>query len=350
MAKGLEDTALYRHNRLVALNDVGERPDRFHRPVAAFHAANIERARHFPHGLLATSTHDSKRGEDTRCRLLALTGNAEDWTTLVPEWVEQLARDGAPAIDPDDAYTCFQLLVGAWPASGAAEGLADRLVGAMRKSLREARLRSSWIAPDTAYEARVEAFVRAALRPEGAMFASFLAFAERIGRAGAMAGLVETALKLTVPGVPDIYQGAELWEQSLVDPDNRRPVDFARRERLLAASAGEPLAALAAHWQDGAVKQALIARLLAVRAAHPRLFSEGSYEPVEADETVAAFERRKGADALFVAVHLFPWRVEASPAPAVPAGEWRDLLRQGWPEAGPAGFDELPIVVLGRFG
>ena len=366
MAKGLEDTALYRDQRLIALNDVGERPDRFSLPVAAFHAANRERQRRFPHSLLATSTHDSKRGEDVRARLAALSGHAEAWITEVPRWLDLLARRGGPAINPADAYQLLQLLLGAWPvglASGTMpetlENFADRLVAAMRKSLREARLRSDWRHPDAGYEAAVASFIRVALDPsEGnAFLADFAAFSARLGADGARNGLIMTTLKLTVPGVPDVYQGADLWEQSTVDPDNRRPVDFARRSSLLEASRGRSLHDLFGHWPDGAAKQRLIARLLALRAAAPDMFANGSYEPVNVHPHICAFVRRHEGRALFVAVGLHPWRTTDEANRVTPpdqvSGPWWDAL--GGDGTGPADDaasmldPNLPILVRVNF-
>lgn len=357
MAKGLEDTALYRHSRLLALNDVGERPEPFGRPTGDFHAANRARLRRFPHSLLATSTHDSKRGEDTRCRIAALSGQAEAWAAAVPGWVAALEAQGAPAIHPDDAHVVLQQLVGALPTDGQTAGFAERLAGATRKALREARLRSSWIAPDADYEAKVETFIRLALAP-GALPASFRSMEEQIGYDGARNGLIETTLKLTVPGVPDIYQGAELWEQSLVDPDNRRPVDFDRRRQLL-EQASAPLGDLMSHWQDGAVKLALIARLLAARRRQPQLFGAGSYVPVGGGgpegARLCAFERRWEAEALFVAVRLYPWRQGGPAAIQLPPPgkdrRWTDLLTPGAALSDSARFDPvLPIIVCGNFG
>jgi (1->4)-alpha-D-glucan 1-alpha-D-glucosylmutase len=357
MAKGLEDTALYRANRLVSLNDVGERPAPFSLPVAAFHTANAARAKTLPHAMLGTSSHDSKRGEDSRARLAALSGHAADWVVRVPGWLDRLRTQNAPAIEADDAYLFLQLLVGAWPGA-TSPGFADRLVEAMRKSLREARLRSTWRQPDGTYEAKVEAFVRTALDGAGGngFLADFCRFEATLARHGALNGLIETVLKLTVPGVPDIYQGAELWEQSLVDPDNRRPVDFALRQRLLAAG-GAPEAAFE-RFRDGAVKQAIIARLLGLRAAQAALFANGSYEPLPVSgqdaARVCAFARRHGAAALLVAVRLSPWRPDGTAAITLPADlagwRWRDGLGDAVVEADALLAFRGPLPLLVRFG
>ncbi len=353
MAKGLEDTALYRFNRLIALNDVGERPDRFAISIAEFHAANIARARALPHSMLASSSHDSKRGEDTRARIAALSGHAEAWIAAVPQWTEMLRLRGAPAIAPDDAYVFFQTLIGAWPGA-TSEAFADRVWGAMQKSLREARLRSDWVMPRGTYEAAVERYVRVALDADSAndFLAAFERFEATVGAHGAVNGLIAATLKLTLPGVPDIYQGAELWEQSLVDPDNRRPVDFALREELLGESQGQPPSELFGHWRDGAVKQALVARLLHLRRRRPALFARSSYEPIERDEFAAAgicaFVRRHDKATLLVAVRLYPWRTSRAALPRLEvssASEWVDILTGQEGQILRALHPDLPIAV-----
>jgi (1->4)-alpha-D-glucan 1-alpha-D-glucosylmutase len=313
MAKGLEDTALYRYNRLIALSDVGEKPDRFTASVAAFHDFNIARVRAMPNGMLTTSSHDTKRGEDARARIAALSGSAEEWASQVSDWSALLATAGAPPLTPNDRYYFFQLLLGAWPttltidAPHQVDAFAERIKAAMLKSVREARANTNWNVPKTGYEADVERFVESALRP-GPFLVSFLEFERRVALAGARNGLIETVLKLTIPGVPDIYQGAEFWEQSMVDPDNRRPVDF----DLRAAGLGDETPIdLLADWRDGRIKQKLIADLLACRAHDSALFAEGSYEPIDTpDGSICAFVRRFERRALVVAIALYPGRVQ----------------------------------------
>lgn len=352
MAKGLEDTALYRHNRLVALNDVGQKPDRFSLTPEAFHAFNAERAKNLPRSMLGTSSHDTKRGEDTRMRLLALSGMPDIWAREVGLWRTRLGDVAAP-VHPDDLWLFFQLLLGAWPMHWA-EGdaldpsdladLGERLKGAMTKSLREARLRSLWSAPDEGYEAAVVSLIDTVLDPSGPVLADFRAFAEPVAGFGAANSLILTTLKLTAPGVPDIYQGADLWEQSLVDPDNRRPVDFALRQTLLDAS-GE-------NWRRGEQKQKLIANLLGMRKADPDLLVSGSYEPLPAgDETVLAFRRRHGDHSLVVAVSLYPWRqapADFALPPELTGENWFDVLA-GEPAVPPRPFAGRPCLVLTNF-
>ncbi|HKS90207.1 MAG TPA: malto-oligosyltrehalose synthase [Stellaceae bacterium] len=335
MAKGLEDTAFYRYNRLIALNEVGARPDEFGVSIAAFHHANRRRAERWPHAMLATSTHDMKRGEDARARLAVLSEMAEEWSERVPTWSRLLrARrgdvEGTAPPERNDEYLFYQLLVGTWPLElldgepdGAAlASYAGRVKAAMVKSIREAKLYSSWTMPDPRYEEAALSFVEGALDPAraGAFLASFLPFVWRVAELGAHNTLVQTVLKLTVPGVPDIYQGAELWDFSMVDPDNRRPVDYRLRTRLLdevtadlAADRPAAMRAYAGSWRDGRLKLAVTTTLLACRRAYPGLFAAGGYEPLAADgpdaDRVCTFLRTNGEEAMIVAVARFPKRL-----------------------------------------
>ncbi|HKP18990.1 MAG TPA: alpha-amylase family glycosyl hydrolase [Gaiellaceae bacterium] len=273
MAKGVEDTAFYRYHRLVALNEVGGSPGRFSLPVDEFHAANLERARRFPLHLLASQTHDTKRSGDVRARLVALS-----W--LPDEWAELVRSVEIPAgVHPNDAYLVLQTLVGAWPLT------RERLDGYLEKALREGKLRSGWLEPDEAYERRLQDFawsLREDVEP----------FARRLAEVGAGIALAQTLLKLTCPGVPDIYQGDEVWSFNLVDPDNRRPVDWA----ALRAERGHP-------------KQDLIRRVLAERI-------EGEYEAVDAPDGVCAFVRGR---------HLVAVPVRPGAAYEPPPG-WRPVV------------------------
>ncbi len=311
MAKAFEDTALYRYYRLVSLNEVGGDPERFGVSVAAFHHVNADRLRHHPFSLLATATHDHKRGEDTRARIDVLSDIPELWARRVNRWsrLNRLKRrelEGVRVPSRNDEYLIYQTLVGAWPLDMPSPEkkrlgiFADRIATYMIKAVREAKLRSNWTAPQPDYEHGVEAFVRGILDParSTAFLTDLVDFAEQIAPAGAVNGLAQTLLKLTAPGVPDIYQGCEYWDQSLVDPDNRRPVDYDARKRSLQASAD--FDGLLAEWRNGRVKQHLIARTLRVRQEQPAIFAGGDYLPLEvvgpdADHFVA-FQRRS-ADA-----------------------------------------------------
>ena len=320
MAKAFEDTALYRYYRLVSLNEVGGEPERFGVSPAAFHRVNADRLRQHPFSMLATATHDHKRGEDSRARIDVLSGMPEEWGRRVARWsrLNRLKRrelEGFRAPGRNDEYLVYQSLVGAWPLEiGSAEDdrlgtLADRMAGFMIKAVREAKLRSNWTAPDAEYEQAVESFVRGILDPRrsAAFLADLLDFLSQVAPAGAVNGLAQTLLKLAAPGVPDIYQGCEFWDQSLVDPDNRRPVDYAARAAALreAAAVNDP-AALLADWRSGRAKQYLIARALDLRRRLPALFAAGDYVPVEAEgplaEHVVAFLRRGAEAAVLVAV------------------------------------------------
>jgi malto-oligosyltrehalose synthase len=318
-AKAVEDTAFYRYGRLLSRNDVGFDVETFALDAAAFHARVIARAATHPHSMLATATHDHKRGEDVRARLAVLSGMADEWADLLTRWIEAskpLRTDGAPAAG--DIAMLLQMVVGAWPfdldpddRAGRTQ-FAERLAAWQQKALREAKLFSDWAAVDEAYEDAARRFTLA-LIAEGALpglSQEIATLVRRIAPAGAVNGLVQCLLRLTVPGVPDLYQGTEFWDFSLVDPDNRRPVDFSVRAATLADN---DLQALASHWRDGCIKQALIAELLALRRHVPRLFAEGSYEPVAVEgaaaESMIAFVRRHGEHWLLVAAPRLPFRL-----------------------------------------
>ncbi len=381
-AKGLEDTAFYRFNRFIALNEVGGHPTAFGRPLRAFHTANAERAEHWPHSMLTTSTHDTKRGEDTRARLAALSEFPDLWAEVVTEWGRVLSPAPAEA-DPDrqpdrnDEYALLQLIVGTCPVELLAEPrdpevlavYVERLKGAMTKAMREAKVHSTWADPNTTYEAATLAFIDRMLTGEraDAFWAAALPFLRRIAELGASNSVVQTVLKLTIPGVPDIYQGCELWDFSMVDPDNRRPVDFAGRSAALdavrAELEGDRASAFARYreaWRDGRVKLAVTAALLGFRRDHAALFADGSYEAVTASgpdrDSVCAFRRQAGGDAILVAVARFPGRREGrefdpETTVALPAGRWTDVFTgrtfHGGGEVSAADlFGVLPAAVL----
>jgi (1->4)-alpha-D-glucan 1-alpha-D-glucosylmutase len=292
MAKGFEDTALYRDNRLVALNEVGAHPDRFSMSIAAFHDANRRRLATHPGSMVATSTHDTKRGEDIRAIIAAIGDHPQEWANAVSEWRELLQIDGRDAIHPDDLYLFFQLLFGGWPLVGDAASLGGRLQGAMEKSLREARLRSDWGVNDTNYEAKVSAFIKDALANSG-FLENFQTSSAPLRETGRRKAMIQTALKLTIPGVPDIYRGAEDWEQSFVDPDNRRVLDFS----ALASRLSKPVPG-----QDD--KLSLTQRLLNFRREQPMLFARGTYEPIHCGAGMLAFRRRYDGAEITVLVDL----------------------------------------------
>ncbi|MCC8396766.1 malto-oligosyltrehalose synthase [Paraburkholderia sp. MMS20-SJTR3] len=332
-AKAIEDTACYRYGRLLSRNEVGADPGEFALSVEQFHAGNQERAQRFPHALLATATHDHKRGEDVRARLAVLSEIADEWSATLRAWStlnapQRRALDGTPvnsvSQDKSDAWApgpaaeamLYQTLVGCWPPQlrpdddAGVKELAERVAQWQLKALREAKLHTSWLAPDEAYEAGCREFLFDILAPQrrDGFLKELAAFVERIGRAGALNSLQQTVLRLTSPGIPDLYQGTELWDFSLVDPDNRRPVDFAQREAWLAPTQTPPSEFLA-DWRDGRVKLAMIQRVLALRTHLPELLSQGAYLPLAVRgkhaASVIAFARRHGnAWAVVVASRL----------------------------------------------
>ncbi len=323
-AKGLEDTALYRHHRLISVNDVGGEPEVFGCTVAAFHAATRERAARWPHGLLATSTHDAKRSEDVRARIDVISEMPAAWRLLVRRWSRLNRRHkrtvrGRAAPTRSDEYLLYQTLAGCVPATPlddeALAALADRVAQAMLKSAREAKVSTAWINPDLAYEAALTGFVHALLtRRDSNLFLPDLQAAVRVfGWHGALNGLTLAAVKVMSPGVPDLYQGHEGIELSLVDPDNRRPVDYGRRAGWLAA-AQQTLALTdrrprLAEWlhgaTDGRAKFWTLWRALDLRRTHEALLTHGATLPLEVTGARArhlvAFARQD-ADALVVLV------------------------------------------------
>jgi (1->4)-alpha-D-glucan 1-alpha-D-glucosylmutase len=322
-AKGIEDTAFYRYLRLLALNDVGGDPGRFGISVDDFHAANAERARRFPRNLLVTQTHDTKRSGDARARLGALSGMAHEWAEHVRGWfalTDELVDNGAP--DEAERYLLFQTLVAAWPIA------RERLEGYLEKALREAKRNTSWVEQDHDWEARVKAFA-VALSGHRAFLEDFEPFVARVAEAGERSALGQLLLKLTVPGLPDVYQGDELTDLSLVDPDNRRPVDWDARRAALAdlrAGAAPTRATMKLH---------VIARALDLRARQPEVFAEGAYAPIDAGPDAVAFTRGDEGEVLVAVV------VRAAGAEAnvdIPAGRWRDVLAGDEPRelGGPA--------------
>jgi (1->4)-alpha-D-glucan 1-alpha-D-glucosylmutase len=336
-AKAVEDTAFYRWGRLLSRVDVGFDAENFAADVAAFHEISRTRRERFPDAMLATATHDHKRGEDVRARLAVLSEIAGEWAAKLQQWIERSAPlreplDGKPAPSPGDVAILLQMIVGAWPPDLSAEdrnGLAvfaERLAVWQVKALREAKLATDWKAPNEAYEAAARNFLLRLLAGEPIdLLTDIAAFAGRIAPAGAINGLAQTLLKLTAPGVPDIYQGTDFWDLSLVDPDNRRPVDF--QARLDAISKQAPITELARNWRNGRVKQAVIQRGLAVRRARPELFARGDYMPLAvegpASDHVIAFARRQnGAVALTVACRLPVRLLGANDGIVIPASAW----------------------------
>ena len=380
MAKSLEDTLFYRYVRLISLNEVGGDPGHFGLNVEGFHAANAERARTWPHAMIATATHDTKRGEDARARIAALSEMPDGWRAALDLWRKTVADmldtvDHAPAPDANDQYMILQGLLGAWPFEvlerDDATGLAafrDRFKGFVEKALREGKRHSSWINQNGPYESACAKLVDRLLAPGSAFLTAFRPLAQRLARAGLLNGLARTVLKLTLPGVPDTYQGTAFWDLSLVDPDNRRPVDYAALAAGLDDEADAP--ALLARWHDGHVKQRVLHRVLADRAETPALYDDAGYEPLQAAGSLAAhvlaFARSGKAGELIAVVPRLTSGLTDESVPVgavwsgtilpVPEGRWREILTGTEVQAGGNGvdlaelFSGLPVAVLRRTG
>ncbi|HWP99845.1 MAG TPA: malto-oligosyltrehalose synthase [Vicinamibacterales bacterium] len=339
-AKGLEDTAFYRYNVLLSLNEVGGDPAQFGRSPHSFHEANRRRRACWPFEMLATATHDTKLGEDVRARLDVLSELVDDWVRETSRWrrLNQAHRtlvDGEPAPDRADEYRFYQALVGVWPPEGPLEAppaLVERLRDYMIKSIKEAKLHTSWINENRAYDEATARFVERALTGAGGarFLPAFVPFQQRVARHGMVNSLAQLVLKLGSPGVPDFYQGTEVWSLTLVDPDNRRPVDFRALERLLddlepllaerdPAARARGLGELLASWPDGRIKLFVTAAGLRLRRRLPALFLEGDYIPLEVESTVGAdavaFARVLGPRALIVVAPRLTARISGEQLP-----------------------------------
>ena len=348
MAKGLEDTAFYRYNRLVSLNDVGGDLRRFGFAAGEFHAANQERLQDWPHSMLATSTHDSKRSEDVRARINVLSEMPALWRLRVRDWkrfnrgYRRTVNDGR-APSANDEYLLYQTLIGAWPSEqlgneGDWKQFVERIENYMLKAIREAKRNTSWINQNIAYEDSVCSFVKALLKPgsKNRFLNDFLPFQRRVARVGLWNSLSQTLLKLTSPGVPDIYQGNEIWDFSLVDPDNRRPVDYDRRRRafeslrrLSAAPNASALKALLHTPEDGRLKMYVIWKTLCLRKDWPDIFEQGEYLPLtvqgaKADHLIAFIRKFESRSVLVAAPHLIAGLLGDSDYPPSGTDVWGD--------------------------
>lgn len=338
MAKGLEDTAFYIYNRLAALNEVGGEPQHFGIGRDEFHQCNSARLRDWPATLLATSTHDTKRSEDVRARILAISEVPQLWRSSLQRWRVINRRwkreiDEATAPDGNEEYLFYQTLLGTWPVDtaghagpAATPAYIERLQAYMAKALKEAKLNTSWIQPNEAWDTAMSEFVARVLdpSPKNKFLPSFLPVVEEIARLGAINSLSQVALKLTTPGVPDIYQGNEIWDFSLVDPDNRRPVDYARRREMLKSLETASPAELLQRWPDGRIKLLLTQRLLRFRREHSELFQGGEYLPLAARGEFAdnciAFARERDGKWIVVIVPRLSSRVGFPPI----GEKWKD--------------------------
>lgn len=354
-AKSVEDTSFYRYGRLLSRNEVGSDPGQFCISVEEFHEANKRRADTFPSSMLATATHDHKRGEDTRARIAALSEMPQEWSETVREWrqinaslrTEVPPENGMPsslAPQPADELMLYQMLVGAWPlelsandASGINQ-LAERIEQWQTKALREAKQVSDWVLPNEEYEGACKRFLQAILTPgeSNRFLPKLVAFANKLAPVGAAKGLVQTVLRLTSPGVPDLYQGTDFWDFSLVDPDNRRPVDYASRSNALKDAVAT--VSNVNGWEKGYLKQQIIRHTLALRAQVPELFARGEYVPLTVSgplkEHVIAFARTSGIHAaIVIATHLPYPLLEQGGTPSLEAAQWKEtaiLLPNEW--------------------
>jgi (1->4)-alpha-D-glucan 1-alpha-D-glucosylmutase len=356
MAKGLEDTAFYVYNRLVSLNDVGGMPGRFGAQLEAFHGQNLERLKTFPHAMIATSTHDSKRGEDVRARINALSEIPEQWQRVLMKW-SRLNRskgqllDGQRVPDRNEEYLLYQTLLGVWPLGEMNQAGFEEFKGRIKdyqiKAAREAKVNSSWVSPNAAYEAALTAFFDAVMaRSRGNSFLDeFVPFQKMIARFGIFNSLSQALLKMVSPGVPDFYQGTELWAFTLVDPDNRDPVDYGVRVAALAGlkaregelGPGKLIGELLKSVEDGRIKLYLIYRILNYRRENRELFDTGEYLPLEAQgaraRNLCAFARRNKGKTVIAAAPRFMATLAPEPG-QFPLGEaaWLDsflLLPEG---------------------
>jgi len=313
MAKSLEDTAFYQFHRLLALNEVGGDPASKGLTIPAFHEAMRVRAKEWPLGMTATATHDTKRGEDARARIAALSEIPGEWTSAVARWkvlnAPHLALDGnlrAPSATFE--YMLYQTLLGAWPLEGPDASFAERMQAYALKAAREGKEGTSWLNPHEAYENGIKSFIEKVLDPSlSSEFLETLAtLARRVALLGALNSLSQLTLKATLPGVPDFYQGTEYWDLSLVDPDNRRPVDFAARQTALASLEAPDWSELLTSWSDGHLKLAWTRHLLKLRTELAEVFAQGEYQPLEVRgahaDHVIAFARRHGRTAAIVVV------------------------------------------------
>jgi (1->4)-alpha-D-glucan 1-alpha-D-glucosylmutase len=367
MAKSVEDTHFFRYVRLMGANEVGSHPSRFGAPVAEFHRANQMRLELVPYSMLTTSTHDTKMSEDARARLFALTELPQDWASHLEKWhvinrTTHKIVESKSAPDAREEYLLYQALLAVWPlqATRADQDFRKRMKAYLRKVQGEARRNTTWTFPHREWQDAGDAFIDAMLDSKE-FLVDFLPFAERLARRGAIYSLAQTVLRLTSPGVPDLYQGNEVWDFSLVDPDNRRPVDYDRRIKLLAKLDARSPRDLWENWQDGGIKMQAIRSVLRFRREQPDLFAKGEYMPLspagDKAEDAVGFLRHFGSAELLVVV---PRRLGEKDEPSwsnttiVPPRKrpWRNLLTGA--SVKPDGkaitldqlFSEWPVAVL----
>jgi len=360
MAKGVEDTAFYVYNRFVSLNEVGGNPERFGTSLDTFHGMNIERTKFWPYAMITTMTHDTKRGEDVRARLDVLSEIPDEWRECLNRWSRinkkmKTVIDGQWIPDRNEEYLLYQTLIGAWPIHPMNEGddevFKQRIRDYMLKAVREAKVNTSWISPNLIYEENLMKFINGVLSrsPYNPVLKDLELFHAKISYCGMFTSLSQTLLKITSPGIPDFYQGTELWDFSLVDPDNRRPVDFDLRKESLAAlkkkieSPGADLKELAKsliqEWKDGIPKLYVIFKALNYRKKNPLLFRDGNYIPLETvgnlREHICAFTRQRKEEAVLVIAPRFliplVQREDGGPLSREIWGDTRIVIPEGIP-------------------
>jgi len=349
MAKGLEDTAFYDYNRLLSLNEVGGAPEKFGYTLETFHGQNIDRAKSRPYAMIATSTHDAKRSGDVRARLNVLTEVPREWRENLTRWArlnkkQKIVLDGTPCPDPNEEYHLYQTLIGIWPMEGEPDGgFVERIKNYMIKALRESKVNTSWINMDSEYEGAVLSFIEKILSPEAPFYMDFARFAKKISWYGMLNALSQALLKTASPGVPDFYQGTELWFLSLVDPDNRRKVDYEERIRLLKevkemeGALGGPKCceALIESISDGRIKLYLTWKALNFRKSERGIFLSGEYVPLECEgpyrDNICAFMKKDGKKFLCAVPRFFAGLVPPGGIPAGGAvwGDTRLILPEG---------------------
>jgi len=375
MAKAAEDTAFYTYSRLIALNEVGGTPEFRDGSIAAFHQANLDRFTRNPHAMLTTSTHDTKFSEDVRARLYALTELPDEWGRWSEKWGKLATRyaitleNGKMAPDAADQYRFFQVLLGAWPLDDneVNDSFRARLREHFRKAVNEAKRHTSILQANEPYLAACEKFVDRLVSAESGreFIEAFIPGARFVARLGMVNSLSQLVLKCTVPGAPDFYQGNEIWDFSLVDPDNRREVDYTLRKKMLETSAELPLPQLLVDWRSGAIKLRVMQTLLQYRSRNPELFSKGNYTAVTTTGTfrdhAIAFTRNDGGKALLVVIPRLTAKLGSPPTGPVwddtrlvlpdTTHGWRDLFSdQIFLSTEPLRlrmlFSELPFAVL----
>ncbi|HYZ73337.1 MAG TPA: hypothetical protein VE641_09685, partial [Chthoniobacterales bacterium] len=326
MAKGLEDTAFYIFHRLTALNEVGGAPQQFGMSLERFHERSRLRLAATPNTLLTLTTHDTKRSEDVRARIAVLSEIPDQWQSWLEEWRKLTAGaksdlEGEIAPSPNEEYLYYQTLLGTWPVSPEEvdQTYIERIQRYMVKAIKEAKVNSSWVSPNEVWENAVLRYVAATLEPDHHFRQAVAKAAEGIAWHGMLNSLSQTILKLTCPGVPDFFQGSELWDLRLVDPDNRGQIDYAVREKALQEVSGKPIESLLPSWKDAAIKIAIVNVLLQLRQRAPRLFETGTYSSLYATgakrDCCVAFHRRCEDEEVLVIVPRFTTRLGSANHP-----------------------------------